>query len=150
LAPFRVTGSNKGPSPDSGTTRRMALNADRKPADFLIVSSDSGRITVVEYLPEENRFSRVHMETYGKSGVRRVVPGEYLVCDPKGRAFLVASIEKNKLVYILNRVSGATNPDGNLAAELTISSPLEAHKPRVLVLSMVALDVGYSNPVFAA
>ncbi|KAJ6446550.1 splicing factor 3B subunit 3 [Purpureocillium lavendulum] len=117
---------------------------------FIIVSSDSGRITIVEYLPEENRFARVHMETYGKSGVRRVVPGEYLVCDPKGRAFLVASIEKNKLVYILNRVSGAVNPDGNLAAELTISSPLEAHKPRVLVLSMVALDVGYSNPVFAA
>ncbi|ODA80042.1 hypothetical protein RJ55_03000 [Drechmeria coniospora] len=129
LAPFRVTGSTK---------------------DFVIVSSDSGRITIVEYDPVQNRFVRVHMETYGKSGVRRVVPGEYLVCDPKGRAFLVASIEKNKLVYILNRVSGGSNPEGNLAAELTISSPLEAHKPRVLVLSMVALDVGYSNPVFAA
>ncbi|KND95090.1 Pre-mRNA-splicing factor RSE1 [Tolypocladium ophioglossoides CBS 100239] len=117
--------------------------------DFLIIASDSGRITIVEYVPKLNRFSRVHMETYGKSGVGRVVPGEYLVCDPKGRAFLVASIEKNKLVYVLNRVSGATG-DNNLAAELTISSPLEAHKPGVLVISMVALDVGYSNPVFAA
>ncbi|KJZ74098.1 Pre-mRNA-splicing factor RSE1 [Hirsutella minnesotensis 3608] len=128
LAAFRVTGSNK---------------------DFLIISSDSGRITIVEYMPEQNRFSRVHMETYGKSGIRRVIPGEYLVCDPKGRAFLVASAEKNKLVYVLNRIAKPSS-EGNLAAELTISSPLEAHKPGVLVISMIALDVGYSNPVFAA
>lgn len=38
----------------------------------------------------------------------------------------------------------------NSQAELTISSPLEAHKPGVLVFSLVALDVGYANPVFAA
>jgi splicing factor 3B subunit 3 len=73
--------------------------------------------------------------------VRRVIPGQYLAADPKGRACLIASVEKNKLVYVLNR---------NAQAELTISSPLEAHKPGVLVLSLVALDVGYANPVFAA
>lgn len=89
------------------------------------------------------------METYGKSGIRRVIPGEYLVCDPRGRAFLVASVEKNKLVYVLNRIAGASG-EGNLAAELTISSPLEAHKPGVMVIAMVALDVAYLNPVFAA
>lgn len=33
---------------------------------------------------------------------------------------------------------------------MTISSPLEAHKPGVHVLSLIALDVGYANPVFAA
>jgi splicing factor 3B subunit 3 len=120
LAPFRLAGSNK---------------------DYLIIASDSGRITIVEYLPAENRFHRLHLETFGKSGIRRVVPGEYLCCDPKGRACLIASLEKNKLVYVLNR---------NAQAELTISSPLEAHKPGVIVVAMVALDVGYSNPVFAA
>lgn len=73
--------------------------------------------------------------------MRRVIPGQYLACDPKGRACLIASTEKNKLVYVLNR---------NAQAELTISSPLEAHKPGTIVLSMVALDVGYANPVFAA
>ncbi|KAF4333355.1 pre-mRNA-splicing factor rse-1 [Fusarium beomiforme] len=88
--------------------------------DYIIVATDSGRIA---------------------SGVRRTVPGEYLAADPRGRACIIASIEKNKLVYVLNR---------NAQAELTISSPLEAHKPGVLVLSLVALDVGYSNPVFAA
>lgn len=109
--------------------------------DYVILATDSGRIAVIEYQPAQNRFSRLHLETYGKSGVRRVIPGEYLACDPKGRACLIASIEKNKLVYVLNR---------NAQAELTISSPLEAHKPGVVVLAMVALDVGYANPVFAA
>ena len=109
--------------------------------DYIILATDSGRIAVIEYLPKSNRFSRIHLETFGKSGVRRIVPGQYLAADPKGRACLIASLEKNKLVYVLNR---------NAQAELTISSPLEAHKPGVLVLSLVALDVGYANPVFAA
>lgn len=54
---------------------------------------------------------------------------------------MIASVEKNKLVYVLNR---------NAQAELTISSPLEAHRPQTLVFAMAALDVGYENPVFAA
>jgi len=110
-------------------------------SDYIIVATDSGRITILEYLVIQNRFSRVHMETFGKTGVRRVVPGQYLAADPKGRACLIASVERNKLVYVFNR---------NALAELTISSPLEAHKPSTLVFSLVALDVGYANPVFAA
>jgi splicing factor 3B subunit 3 len=54
---------------------------------------------------------------------------------------MIASVEKNKLVYVLNR---------NAQAQLTISSPLEAHKPQTLVVSLISLDVGYENPVFAA
>ena len=61
--------------------------------------------------------------------------------DPKGRACLIASVEKNKLVYVLNR---------NAQADLTISSPLEAHKPQTLVFALAGLDVGYENPIFAA
>ncbi len=109
--------------------------------DYIILATDSGRIAIIEYIPKDNKFVRVHLETFGKSGVRRVVPGQYLAADPRGRACLIASLEKNKLVYVLNR---------NAQAELTISSPLEAHKHGVLVLSLVALDVGYANPVFAA
>lgn len=72
--------------------------------------------------------------------MRRVIPGQYLACDPKGRACLIASVEKNKLVYVLNR---------NAQAELTISSALEAHRPHTLVFALCALDVGYENPIFA-
>ncbi|KAI1002122.1 Pre-mRNA-splicing factor [Podosphaera aphanis] len=120
LAAFRLAGSSK---------------------DYIIVTSDSGRIAIIEFIPTLNKFNRLHLETFGKSGVRRVVPGQYLAVDPKGRACLISSVEKNKLVYVLNR---------NAQAELTISSPLEANKPQTLVLSLVALDVGYANPVFAA
>ncbi|KAI5302688.1 pre-mRNA-splicing factor rse1, partial [Ascosphaera atra] len=65
LAAFRLAGSSK---------------------DYIIIGSDSGRITIIEYNPSKNRFSRIHLETFGKSGVRRVVPGQYLCVDPKGRA----------------------------------------------------------------
>lgn len=111
------------------------------PLDYIVIGSDSGRITIIEYVPSQNRFNRIHLETFGKSGVRRVVPGQYLAVDPKGRACLIASVEKNKLVYVLNRDS---------QANVTISSPLEAHKPQTLVFAMTALDVGYDNPIFAA
>ena len=56
-------------------------------------------------------------------------------------AYLFAgAIEKQKLVYILNRDS---------AARLTISSPLEAHKAHTLLYHVVGVDVGFENPLFA-
>ena len=64
-----------------------------------------------------------------------------LRCDPKGRACMIASIEKQKFVYVLNRDN---------AANLTISSPLEAHKSNNIVFSIVGMDCGFDNPVFAA
>jgi len=50
------------------------------------------------------------------------------------------AVEKQKLVYILNR---------DAQARLTISSPLEAHKSNTLVYHMVGVDVGFENPTFA-
>ena len=52
---------------------------------------------------------------------------------------MIGAIEKQKLVYILNRDS---------AAKLTISSPLEAHKSHTILFDMVALDVDFENPQF--
>ncbi|KAI1860422.1 hypothetical protein JX265_009821 [Neoarthrinium moseri] len=109
--------------------------------DYIILTADSGSIAVVEFVAAQRRFSRVQLETFGKSGVRRVVPGQYLAADPKGRACLVASVERSKFIYVLDR---------NAQAELTISSPLEAHRQGTIVLSLIALDVGYENPVFAS
>ncbi|KAJ3047939.1 Splicing factor 3B subunit 3, partial [Rhizoclosmatium hyalinum] len=68
LAAFRLTGASK---------------------DYIIVGSDSGRIVILEYNPAKNVFDKVHQETYGKSGYRRVVPGQYLATDPKGRAVCI-------------------------------------------------------------
>lgn len=86
-------------------------------------------------------FAKVHQETFGRSGVRRAVPGEYVAVDPKGRAVCVAALERAKFVYVLNR---------DAEARLTISSPLEAHKSRHIVYDLVGLDVGFDNPQFAA
>ena len=119
LMSFRLTGGNK---------------------DYVIVGSDSGRIVILEYNQTKNCFERVHMETFGKSGCRRIVPGQYLAIDPKGRAVMIGAVEKQKLVFILNR---------DAQARLTISSPLEAHKSSTVVFHMVGLDIGFENPLFA-
>ncbi|KZV82735.1 hypothetical protein EXIGLDRAFT_742284 [Exidia glandulosa HHB12029] len=109
--------------------------------DYAIVGSDSGRIVILDYDPKTNAFVKVHQETYGKSGARRIVAGQYLAVDPKGRAVMIAAMEKSKLVYILNR-DAATN--------LTISSPLEAHRNQSILFHITGVDVGFENPLFAA
>ncbi|KAJ3510268.1 hypothetical protein NLJ89_g4774 [Agrocybe chaxingu] len=120
LAAFRLTGGTK---------------------DYAIVGSDSGRIIILDYDPKTSSFVKLHQETFGKSGARRIVPGQYLATDPKGRSVMIAAMEKAKLVYILNR---------DAAANLTISSPLEAHKNAAIIHHIVGLDVGFENPMFAA
>ena len=55
----------------------------------MVVGSDSGRIVILEYNSAKNVFERVHQETFGKSGCRRIVPGQYLAVDPKGRAVMI-------------------------------------------------------------
>lgn len=53
---------------------------------------------------------------------------------------LVGAVEKQNLVYVLNRDS---------QNNVTISSPLEAHKSQTIVLATEGLDVGFDNPTFA-
>lgn len=118
--------------------KAFRLTGSRK--DFIVVGSDSGRIAILTYNPVKNQLERVHMETFGKSGCRRIIPGQYCAVDPKGRAVMLAATEKQKLVYILNR---------DASAKITISSPLEAHKAHTLVFDICGLDVGFENPVFA-
>mmetsp|Transcript_25467 Transcript_25467/g.37560 ORF Transcript_25467/g.37560 Transcript_25467/m.37560 type:complete len:1258 (-) Transcript_25467:112-3885(-) len=119
LLPFRLAGANK---------------------DYVVVGSDSGKITILEFNADANDWKSVHCEVFGKTGCRRIVPGQYVAADPKGRALMIGSIEKQKFVYIMNRDS---------ANRLTISSPLEAHKTETVIFSICGVDVGFDNPVFA-
>lgn len=66
--------------------------------DYVVVGSDSGRIAILEYNQPKNQFERIHMETFGKSGCRRIVPGQYLAIDPKGRAVMIG---KTVLLFTL-------------------------------------------------
>jgi len=111
------------------------------PTDQLIVSSDSGRLAMLNYDATKNTFKRIHLETFGKSGIRRTVPGQYLASDPRGRCCMLASAEKNKVVYIVNR---------NSEGEIVISSPHEANQWASLCFAVCALDTGWEHPVFAA
>ncbi|CAG9472423.1 unnamed protein product [Plasmodium vivax] len=120
LQTFRLTGSNK---------------------DYVVIGSDSGRLTILQFSNEKNDFVRVHCETYGKSGLRRIIPGEYIAVDPKGRALMICAIERQKFVYILNR---------DTKEQLTISSPLDAHKSHTICHDVVGMDVGFENPMFAS
>lgn len=63
-----------------------------KNLDYIVVGSDSGRIVILEYLPSKNVLDKVHQETFGKSGCRRIVPGQYLAIDPKGRAIMIGNV----------------------------------------------------------
>lgn len=53
---------------------------------------------------------------------------------------MYGAVEKSKLVYILNQEDG----------QLRVLSPLEAHKNHTVTTSVVSLDTGYDNPMFAA
>ena len=105
-----------------------------------MIGSDSGRITVLEFNSNTNLFEKIHLETFGKSGCRRIVPGQFIAADPRGRAVMIGAVEKQKFVYILNR---------DTSNKLTISSPLEAHKAHTLVYGLIGVDVGFDNPIFA-
>ena len=72
---------------------------------ILIVGSDSGKISIIEFDASLNDWKTVHCEVFGKTGCRRIVPGQYLAADPKGRAILIAGVEKQKFVYVMNRDS---------------------------------------------
>lgn len=109
--------------------------------DYLILGSDAGSLAVLEYAATSCSFVARHCEVFGKTGCRRIIPGQYLAVDPKGRAIMIGAVEKQKLVYVMNR--DASN-------RLTISSPLEAHRASAIHFDMVGLDVGFENPVFAS
>ena len=139
------------------------------PLDFLVVTSDSGYLAILAFDERSRRFVAVQQEMMGKTGMRRGTPGHYVAVEPKGRALMVAALEKAKMTFILNRdtqaqrqtAAAAAGGGGDGAAAttastsshlsgLTISSPLEANKSGVLTLSLSSVDVGYDNPLFVA
>ncbi|CAM9517421.1 unnamed protein product, partial [Heterosigma akashiwo] len=68
ILPFRLTGAT---------------------TDYVVLGTDAGKISVLEFIADKNRFKPVHVETFGKTGCRRAVPGQYLAADPKGRAIMI-------------------------------------------------------------
>lgn len=107
--------------------------------DVVGVASDSGALAVLDFC--DGRCQIVHCRDFGKTGCRRSTPGQYIAADPKGRAVMIAAVEKRKLVYVLNR---------DAQGKPTMASPLEAHRSRTLTMDLIGVDNGYDNPIFAA
>ena len=107
--------------------------------DVAVVGSDSGAVSVLEF--KDGVFGIVHCTEFGKTGCRRATPGQYVASDPKGRAIMIAAVEKRKLVYVLNR---------DAAGKPTIASPLEANRGRAITIATVGVDNGFDNPIFAS
>lgn len=127
--------------------------------DFLVITSDSGMLTVLEFIEQENFSNFEHLtsnlrkeqkytykiilqETVYRSGCRRIAPGSLVAKDPKGRAILLAAIEKNKIIYLTSK-NGENNG-------INVSSPLEANIANSLTYDIIGLDNGYNNPCFVA
>jgi splicing factor 3B subunit 3 len=115
------------------------LRSPGEKTDVLIVGSDSGKLIILRFSNVINKFYIINEETFGKTGCRRIVPGQMLAQDPRGRAIMVSALEKQKFVYILHTENES----------LVVSSPLEAHRGHNICFDIVGLDVGYENPLFA-
>ena len=98
---FRLTGGTKGEKIVHFILVGVTFNVSIFYLDYLIVGSDSGRIVILEYNPTKNVFDKVHQETYGKSGCRRIVPGQYMAIDPKGRAVMISKLESPSVCSIV-------------------------------------------------
>ena len=54
-----------------------------------MIGSDSGKMTILEYDTRKERLIPLFNETMGRTGCRRVVPGQYVAVDPQGRAAMI-------------------------------------------------------------
>ncbi|KAJ2023136.1 pre-mRNA-splicing factor rse1, partial [Coemansia sp. S610] len=86
LASFRMAGGNK---------------------DYVVIGADTGALAVLEFNSKERRFVTVQYHEFGRTGLRRLVAGQYVAADPRGRAVMVAAVERSKIVYIITRDSEA-------------------------------------------
>ena len=130
--------------------------------DNVVVLSDSGKLIIFEIDINKKKFVRINQEIYGKTGCRRITPGEYLAIDNKSRSLMIGGIEKEKFVYIFKEIDNNLvlnanfeeiknlNMNNNDISRKIISSPLEVFTPQHICYDIIALDVGYTNPIFAS
>ncbi|KAI3402520.2 RSE1 [Candida oxycetoniae] len=135
--------------------------------DGLVMTSDSGNLSVLEYDEKLNKFRSIVQQPMTKNGWNKTYPGEYLVVEPQSRCILVGAMEKIKLLYRINaateeleelesrsqrssRLQEEEEGEENGQPRLEISSPVELNTKHLLCLNIVALHTEYENPLFCA
>jgi len=106
--------------------------------DYIVVGADSGRITVLQYQPETNELVTIHCETFGKTGCRRIVPGEYLAADPLGRAIMISELIPH-LIIINDWWMDGWMGGGGQKKDGRISRPLNNSLLYIYVLSIMVI-----------
>eukprot|EP00960_Hanusia_phi_P004012 117927-Hanusia_phi.AAC.2 len=111
-----------------------ALAASKLPGydkDCIFLTSDSGKLAMVEYNYNMNQFERIYLETYGRSGCRRMVPGQHLAIDSYGRALVIGSLEKNVVGFQLQL------DDAN---QIVLLPPIRSSSPQRVFVCFTSLD----------
>ncbi|KAG6513470.1 hypothetical protein ZIOFF_023800 [Zingiber officinale] len=130
------TGACREPPPAKGCRQLSStpfLSSASPAKDYVVVGSESGRLVILEYSREHNLFHKVNQDT-----------SDNLAAAASSLASSSPSTPRVALswsLYVLNR---------DAAARLTISSPLEAHKSNTVTYSVVGVDCGFDNPIFAS
>ncbi|KAI5968438.1 RSE1 [Candida theae] len=114
--------------------------------DVMVLTSDSGNLSIIEYDPKRNEFVSICQMPMCKNGWSRSYPGEYLAVDSESRCILVGAMEKNKLLYKVE--PSATRLD--LSSPLEYASIVGKGKKPLLCLSLISLESAFSNPQFVA
>lgn len=119
-----------------GTINKVEKITIEENHDSLVVTSDSGNISILEYSTKDEKFISKEEEPMTKNGWNKSNVGEYLAVDPESRCILVSALERNKLMYKIESKE--------------LSSPLESNNRGYLTLDTVALNTDHGNPLFAA
>ncbi|KAI3654555.1 hypothetical protein MP228_000609 [Amoeboaphelidium protococcarum] len=125
--------------------------------DYVVLLSEAGNLVILQYNEQVGEFLVVRNESFGKVGINRGIPSEYLAVDPHGRCCLISALEYQKFAFILSLQQQTHTNDGDqeqqldsIRSEVYVSSPLSCHRRGVVVFDLCALHVGYENPVFAS
>ncbi|KAI3638541.1 hypothetical protein MIR68_003039 [Amoeboaphelidium protococcarum] len=131
--------------------------SSQRDQDYVVLLSEAGSLVILQYNEQTGEFLVVRNESYGKVGINRGIPSEYLAVDPHGRCCLISALEYQKFAFILSLQQQTHMNDGDqeqqmesIRSEVYLSSPLSCHRRGVVVFDLCALHVGYENPVFAS
>lgn len=108
--------------------------------DLLVITSDSGNLTIAKLNPNTQHFESIIEEPHSKNGLRSLTPGEYLDIDPMNRAIMISAVERTKFIYRIQVEDEVP----------TLSSPLESYNNNLVTINTCAIDNEYNNPLFAA
>ena len=112
--------------------------------DKILVLSDSGNITILQFDSINNTLKPIIIEPLIRAGLRRTSPLYRFTIDPSGKFIFMSSFEKFTYMYRIEY----TNDDNNIT-QMKLSSPIGFNKDDTIFSSITLCDTKpYENPIF--